>query len=113
MQDAAAAINSGDTAWLLVSTALVMLMTPGLALFYGGMVQGRNVLSTFMHSFFALGLVTVQWVVVGYSLAFAPTHGGFIGNFDFLGLSGVGIYAISRPSGEKTWMPGSAPGMAQ
>ena len=61
-------MNSGDTAWLLVSAALVMLMTPGLALFYGGMVQGKNVLSTFMHSFFALGLVTLQFVVIGYSL---------------------------------------------
>ena len=76
-------INPGDTAWLLVSTALVMLMTPGLALFYGGMVQGKNVLSTFMHSFFALGIVTVQWVLIGYSLAFGPTHGGLIGGFDF------------------------------
>ena len=63
-------MNSGDTAWLLVSTALVMLMTPGLALFYGGMVQRKNVLSTFMHSFFALALVSVQWGLVGYSLAF-------------------------------------------
>src|SRR5271154_4098594 len=84
-------INSGDTAWLLVSTALVMLMTPGLALFYGGMVQRRNVLSTFMHSFFALGIVTLQWVILGYSLAFGPTHGHFIGGFEFLGLSHVGM----------------------
>ena len=60
----------GDTAWLLMSAGLVMLMTPGLALFYGGMVQGKNVLSTFMHSFFALGLVTVQFAVIGYTLAF-------------------------------------------
>ncbi len=89
-------ISSGDTAWLLISTALVMLMTPGLALFYGGMVQGKNVLSTFMHSFFALGLVSIQWVVIGYSLAFAPTHGGFIGGFDFLGLSGVGMDGAGR-----------------
>src|SRR5262249_49172733 len=63
---AASGINTGDTAWLLISTALVMLMTPGLALFYGGMVQRKNVLSTFMHCFFALGIVTVQWAVVGY-----------------------------------------------
>jgi Amt family ammonium transporter len=70
---------------------MVMLMTPGLALFYGGMVQGKNVLSTFMHSFFALGLITVQWAVVGYSLAFAPTHGGLIGGFDYLFLNGVGL----------------------
>src|SRR5438874_6069965 len=84
-------MNTGDTAWLLVSTGLVMLMTPGLALFYGGMVKGKNVLSTFMHSFFALGIVTVQWVVLGYSLAFAPTHGGIIGGLDYLGLSHVGM----------------------
>jgi ammonium transporter, Amt family len=82
-------INEGATAWLLVSTALVMLMTPGLALFYGGMVQGKNVLSTFMHSLFALGLVSVQWAVIGYSLAFGETHGGFVGGFDFALLSGV------------------------
>ena len=87
------AINTGDTAWLLVSTALVMLMTPGLALFYGGMVQGRNVLSTFMHSFFALGIVSVQWVVIGYSLAFSATHGHVIGGLDYALLSGVGMEA--------------------
>src|SRR5688572_4556910 len=86
-------INSGDTAWLLVSAAMVMLMTPGLALFYGGMVQSRNVLSTFMHSFFALGLVTLQWVLVGYSLSFGTSHGHFIGGFDFVALHGVGTEA--------------------
>jgi ammonium transporter, Amt family len=79
----------GDTAWLLISAALVMLMTPGLALFYGGMVQGKNVLSTFMHSFFALGLVTLQFAVIGYSLAFGESHGGMIGGLDFLGLDGI------------------------
>ena len=73
------AISSGDTAWLLVSTALVMLMTPGLALFYGGMVQGKNVLSTFMHSFLALGLVSLQWALIGYTLAFGPSQHGLIG----------------------------------
>jgi Amt family ammonium transporter len=83
-------MNSGDTAWMLVSTALVMLMTPGLALFYGGMVQRKNVLSTFMHSFFALALISVQWVVIGYSLAFGPTHGGWIGGFDYAMLDHVG-----------------------
>jgi Amt family ammonium transporter len=82
-------MNSGDTAWLLISAALVMLMTPGLALFYGGMVQGKNVLSTFMHSFFALGLVTVQFALVGYTLAFGPTWHGVIGGFDYLGLDGI------------------------
>jgi Amt family ammonium transporter len=79
----------GDTAWLLISAALVMLMTPGLALFYGGMVQGKNVLSTFMHSFFALGLVTLQFAVIGYTLAFGTSHGGIIGGLDFLGLDGI------------------------
>ncbi len=86
-------IDTGDTAWMLVSTALVMLMTPGLALFYGGMVQGKNVLSTFMHSFFALGIVTLQWAVIGYSLCFGETHGGVIGGFDFALLRGVGVEA--------------------
>ncbi len=84
-------VNSGDTAWLLISTALVMLMTPGLALFYGGMVRNKNVLSTFMHSFFALGLVTLQWVVIGYSLSFGKTHGGLIGGTEFAFLQGVGV----------------------
>ena len=84
-------MNAGETAWLLVCTALVMLMTPALALFYGGMVQGKNVLSTFMHSFLALGLVTVQFVTFGYSLCFGPTVHGVIGNFAFVGLAGVGI----------------------
>jgi len=79
----------GDTAWLLISAALVMLMTPGLALFYGGMVQGKNVLSTFMHSFFALGLVTLQFAVVGYTLAFGTSWNGWIGGFDFFGLDGI------------------------
>ncbi len=84
-------INTGDTAWLLVSTAMVMLMTPGLALFYGGMVQQKNVLSTFMHSFFALGLISLQWALFGYSLVFGTTHGGFVGGFDYALLSGVGV----------------------
>ena len=82
-------IDSGHTAWMLISTALVMLMVPGLALFYGGMVQGKNVLSTFMHSFFALGIITLQWVLFGYTLAFGPSHGGLIGGFDYAFLDGV------------------------
>ena len=92
-------MNSGDTAWLLVSAALVMLMTPALALFYGGMVQGKNVLSTFMHSFFALGLVSVQFAVIGYSLCFGPTWHGVIGGLDFLGLNGVGDQAFDAQHG--------------
>jgi Amt family ammonium transporter len=79
----------GDTAWLLISAGLVMLMTPGLALFYGGMVQGKNVLSTFMHSFFALGLVTVQFALIGYTISFGPSWHGIIGGLDFLGLGGI------------------------
>ncbi len=81
-------IDSGSTAWLLVSTALVLLMTPGLALFYGGMVRKRNVLSTFMHSLFSLAVVSVQWVVVGYSLAFGTSHKGLIGGFELAFLRG-------------------------
>jgi ammonium transporter, Amt family len=86
-------VNGSDTAWLLVSTALVLLMTPGLALFYGGMVRAKNVLSTFMHSFFAMGLVTVVWVTLGYSLAFAHGTSGFIGGTEHLFLAGVGMEA--------------------
>jgi Amt family ammonium transporter len=85
-------IDTGDTAWVLMSTALVMLMIPGLALFYGGLVRQKNVLSTIMHSFFLLALVTVLWVVVGYSLAFAPSAGGLgiVGGLDHAFLEGVG-----------------------
>jgi ammonium transporter, Amt family len=83
-------IDSGDTAWILVATALVMLMTPGLALFYGGLVRRKNVLSTIMHSFFLLALVSVTWVLWGYSLAFGPDTGvGLIGGLDWLGLETV------------------------
>jgi len=80
-------LNAGDTAWVLVSSALVLFMTPGLALFYGGMVRAKNVLAMLMQNFFAMGIVTVLWVLVGYSLAFGDLgDGGFIGNFDFAGL---------------------------
>ncbi len=86
------AINQADTAWLMVSCALVMLMTPGLALFYGGMVGSRNVLSSFMHSFIALGVITLQWVVIGYSLAFgSDAGGGLIGGLEYAFLNGVGL----------------------
>jgi Amt family ammonium transporter len=84
-------MNSADTSWLLVSCALVLLMTPGLALFYGGMVHSKNVLSTFMHSFMAMGILTLQWVLFGYTLAFGTSHGGFIGGFDFAFLANVGL----------------------
>jgi Amt family ammonium transporter len=79
-------INTGDTAWLLISSALVLFMTPGLALFYGGMVRRKNVLATLMHSFAALPLVTLQWVAFGYSLSFGETHGGLIGGLSLAGL---------------------------
>ncbi len=85
-------VDGADTAWLLVSCALVMLMTPGLALFYGGMVNSKNVLSTTMHSFIALGVMTLQWVALGYTLAFGPDlGGGWLGGFDHILLKGVGL----------------------
>jgi len=87
----ASRIDTGDTAWILISTALVMLMTPGLALFYGGMVRRKNVLGTIMHSFVAIALVSVQWILFGYSLAFGPDINGFIGNLSWAGLTGVGL----------------------
>ncbi len=95
-------VNGADTAWVLIGAALVMLMTPGLGLFYGGLVRQKNALSTIMHSFFILGLVSVQWVLVGYSLAFGPDVGGVIGGFDWVGLRGVGqdpnpTYAATIP----------------
>ncbi len=83
-------ISSGDTAWLLVSTALVMLMTPGLALFYAGMVRRKNVLGTIMHSFMILCVVSVVWVLWGYTLAFGPDKAGLVGGLEWLGLRGVG-----------------------
>ena len=73
-------INAGDTAWMLVATALVLIMTPGLAYFYGGMVNNKNVISTMLQSFIAMGIISILWVVVGYSLAFGSTIGGFVGN---------------------------------
>jgi Amt family ammonium transporter len=96
------AINGADTAWVLVSSALVMLMTPGLALFYGGLVRQKNALSTIMHSFFMLGLVSVLWALIGYTLAFGPSVGGVIGGLSYIGLNGVGLepnadYAATIP----------------
>src|SRR5512147_2113897 len=84
-------IDTGDTTFVMIASALVMLMTPGLALFYGGMVRRKNVLSTIMHSFIALGVVTLQWVLFGYSLSFGPDIGHFIGSLDWIGLKGVGL----------------------
>jgi Amt family ammonium transporter len=97
-------ISSGDTAWLLTSTALVMFMTPGLAFFYGGLVRAKNVVGTIMQSFIALGLVTVLWVLIGYTLAFGPDKGGLIGGLDFIGLRHVG----AAPSAYAPTVPATA-----
>jgi Amt family ammonium transporter len=96
------AINSGDTAWVLISTALVILMTPALGFFYGGMVRKKNLLSTVMLSVVILVLISVQWVLYGYTLAFGPDKGGIIGGLQWLGLMGVGqlpnaAYAATIP----------------
>ena len=83
-------INSGDTAWVLIASTLVMMMTPALAFFYGGMVRRKNILSTLNLSFMMMALLSIQWVLYGFSLAFGRDHGGLIGGFQYLGLSGVG-----------------------
>jgi Amt family ammonium transporter len=85
------AIDSGATAWILASTALVMIMTPGVGLFYGGLVRRKNFINMITLSFVAFALVSIQWVLIGYSLAFGPDVGGFIGNLQYLGLNGVGM----------------------
>lgn len=89
-------INTGDTAWLIVSTALVMLMTPALSIFYGGMVRSKNLLATMMQSFVSLGVISILWVLYGYSLSFGPDVHHFIGNLDWAMLNHVGAepYAI-------------------
>ena len=83
-------MNAGDTAWVLVCCALVLLMTPALALFYGGMVRRKNILSTLTLSFIFMALIGVQWLLYGYTLAFGEDIGGFIGGLNYLGLEGVG-----------------------
>jgi len=95
-------INTADTSFIIFSTVLVMLMTPGLALFYGGMVRRKNVLSTIVHSYAAMVLISIQWILIGYTLCFGKDFAGFIGNFQFLGLQGVGFlpnvdYATTIP----------------
>ena len=87
-------LSAGDTAWLLIATAMVMVMLPGLALFYGGLVRRKNVLSTIMHSFFGLAIVSIVWVLIGFSIAFAPDAGlfgisGLIGGLDYAGFMNV------------------------
>jgi ammonium transporter, Amt family len=84
------AINSGDTAWVLVSTALVMMMTPALGFFYGGMVRRKNILSTLNLSVIILGLISIQWILIGYTLAFGSSLGGLVGGLNYIGLAGVG-----------------------
>ncbi len=96
------AINTGDTAWILISSALVLLMTPGLALFYGGMARRKNLLSTIMMSFAIMGLVGIIWALWGYSFSFGADRGGFIGGLNFLGFLNVGmepsdVYATTVP----------------
>lgn len=84
-------MSAGDTAFVLMSAALVMFMTPGLALFYGGMVRNKNVLGTLMQSFIVLGIITLEWVLWGYSLSFGTDHAGIIGGLEWFGLNGVGM----------------------
>ena len=97
-------VDTGDTAWILASSALVMFMTPGLAFFYGGLVRVKNVLATIMQSFIALALVTVLWVLIGYTLAFGPDKAGLIGGLDFIGLRHVG----AAPSAYAPTVPATA-----
>ena len=96
-------MDTGDTGFIMICTALVFLMTPGLALFYGGMVRQKNVLSTLMHSWIVIGIMSLQWIVVGYTLAFGPDYHGIIGGLNWLGLNGVGMnpnpdYAATIPA---------------
>ncbi|MDG6244344.1 MAG: ammonium transporter [Methanolobus sp.] len=85
------AIDSGDTAFIIICTAMVMLMTPGVGLFYGGMVRGKNIISMVAMAFIAFAIVSIQWVTIGYSLAFGPDIAGFIGGLDHMFLAGVGL----------------------
>ena len=89
-------INTGDTAWVLISAALVFLMTPGLAFFYGGMVRSKNVLTTIMQSFFIVALISVEWVLIGYTMTFGADINGFIGSLDKIGLVGVGYNVLEN-----------------
>ena len=90
-------IDKGDTAWMLTSSALVLLMTaPGLALFYGGMVRQKNALATLMQSFIIMAVISIQWILWGYSLAFGPDKGGIVGGLEWIGLRGVGAERLGR-----------------
>ncbi|MBP3232032.1 MAG: ammonium transporter [Anaerovibrio sp.] len=89
-------MNTGDTAWVLISAALVFIMTPGLAFFYGGMVRSKNVLTTIMQSFFIVAMISVEWVLIGYAMTFGTDINGFIGNLDKVGLTGVGYNILEN-----------------
>ena len=98
-------INTGDTAWVLIATALVTMMTPALAFFYGGMVRKKNILSTLNLSIITMGLISLQWVLFGYTLSFGPTINGLIGGLSHLGLEGIG----AEPNADySTTIPGLA-----
>ena len=94
-------MDSGHTAWMLTASALVLLMTPGLAFFYGGLVRSRNTVSTIMYSFVAMAVISIVWVLWGYSLAFSGSN-GFIGNLDYLGLSGIDVNEVYEGTGIPT-----------
>lgn len=106
-------MNGTDTGFVLISAALVMVMTPGLALFYGGMVRAKSVLNMLMMSFISLGIVSILWVLYGYSLAFSGDQGGFIGNLDAIGLKGIDVtstvdsFVASTPTASRTRSPRS------
>ena len=89
-------IDTGDTAWVLTASALVLLMTPALAFFYGGLVRRKNVLSVLMQCFLIMCLISIQWVLFGYTLSFGPDVGGWIGGLDWFGLKGVGLEPFAR-----------------
>ena len=91
-----AKIDTGDTAWVLISAALVFLMTPGLGFFYGGMVRSKNVLTTIMQSFFIVAIISVEWVILGYAMTFGTDINGFIGSLDKIGLAGVGMNVLEN-----------------
>lgn len=95
-------INTGDTAFIMAAAGLVLLMTPGLALFYGGMVRSKNVLGTILQSFIMISLISLEWVYVGYSMSFGPDLGGFVGDLSWFALQGIGtepslVYATTIP----------------
>lgn len=103
-------MNAADNAWVLASSALVLLMTPGLAMFYGGMTRSKNVLSTMMHSFFLMGLASIIWLFYGFTMAFGPdAFGGFVGNLQHFALNGVGGAVWPDPADPKGTLtiPGS------